>query len=158
MIGNDVIDLGLAQKESNWKRSGFLEKLFTKAEQQLILGNANPELMVWNLWSRKEAAYKIYNRETGVRAFMPLQLECFYENIRDGKVVVKDRQYFTETFLSVGKIHTLAVSDSEDFSKIISLDNVADVVKKNGIPFIGSGKKPVSISHHGRFSAIVTLK
>jgi hypothetical protein len=33
MIGNDVVDLALAQKESNWKRKGFLNKLFTSVEQ-----------------------------------------------------------------------------------------------------------------------------
>ena len=80
MIGNDIVDLALAKKESNWQRNRFLDKIFTKNEQQIILNDANPEIMVWNLWSRKEAAYKIYNRETGIRGFFPLQLECFYEN------------------------------------------------------------------------------
>jgi hypothetical protein len=27
---------------------------------------------------QKEAAYKIFNRETGIRSFMPKQLECIY--------------------------------------------------------------------------------
>ena len=77
MIGNDVIDLALAQKESNWKRKGFLDKIFTQKEQLLISNSQNPELMVWNLWSRKEAAYKIYNRQTQNRAYIPKQLECY---------------------------------------------------------------------------------
>jgi hypothetical protein len=36
--------------------------------------------MVWNLWSRKEAAYKIYNRETGIRGYFPLQIACNYDD------------------------------------------------------------------------------
>ena len=36
MIGNDVVDLELAKKESNWQRRGFLSKIFTKNEQRLI--------------------------------------------------------------------------------------------------------------------------
>jgi hypothetical protein len=46
--------------------------------------------MVWNLWSRKEAAYKIYNRATGIRGYFPLNLECAYENSTTGSVLVRD--------------------------------------------------------------------
>jgi hypothetical protein len=46
----------------------------------------NPNTMVWNLWSRKEAAYKIYNRATGIRGYFPLNLECAYENSTTGSV------------------------------------------------------------------------
>ena len=88
MIGNDIIDLALALKESNWKRKGFLDKIFTKNEQLLILNTQNPEVMVWNLWSRKEAAYKIYNRQTGIRGYFPLQLECFNMEIIDEVILV----------------------------------------------------------------------
>ena len=28
--GNDIVDLSLAKTESNWKRKGFLEKIFTE--------------------------------------------------------------------------------------------------------------------------------
>ena len=84
MIGNDIVDLTLARRESNWKRSGFLDKIFTKRELLLILNTQNPEHMVWDFWSRKEAAYKIYNRQTGVRAFIALQLECSDLEILNG--------------------------------------------------------------------------
>jgi phosphopantetheinyl transferase (holo-ACP synthase) len=59
VIGNDIVDLALARKESNWKRPGYLNKIFTTKEQLLISSAENPNTMVWNLWSRKEAAYKI---------------------------------------------------------------------------------------------------
>ena len=59
MIGNDIVDLALAKKESNWKRNRFLDKIFTQKEQLLIANAINPEIMIWNLWTRKEAAYKI---------------------------------------------------------------------------------------------------
>ena len=36
MIGNDIIDLSLAETESNWQRKGFLEKQFTAKEQAII--------------------------------------------------------------------------------------------------------------------------
>ena len=76
MIGNDIVDLKLASVESNWRRPNFITKIFTVSEQNFIARSKNPELEVWKLWSRKEAAYKIYNRETGMRGYFPWKLEC----------------------------------------------------------------------------------
>lgn len=161
MIGNDIIDLALAKKESNWKRKGFLDKIFTPKEQFLILNSQNPEIMVWNLWSRKEAAYKIYNRETGIRGYFPLQLECYYENKTLGTVSCNGNIYFTQTIISDEFIHSIAVVKKEYFKKIKVLNCKDKICKRNGIPFIidESTKimKPVSITHHGRFREHITL-
>lgn len=155
MIGNDIVDLALARKASNWKRNRFLNKIFTVKEQLLISASENPEIMVWNLWSRKEAAYKIYNRETGIRGFFPLQLECFYENATLGTVYIKGKIYFTQSTIENDSIYTIAVVEKEHFKKIKSIDSATEIFKKNGIPFIIDSnskiEKPISISHHGRF-------
>lgn len=161
MIGNDIVDLALAQKESDWKRPGFLGKIFTLKEQILIHNAQNPDEMVWNLWSRKEAAYKIYNRETGIRAYIPLQLECIYENATFGKVICKGSIYFTKTTISGDKVHTIAVLEQSFFNQIIYLKSTEQLNKINGIPFLidtdTNALKPVSISHHGRYNATITI-
>jgi phosphopantetheinyl transferase (holo-ACP synthase) len=165
MIGNDIIDLVLARKESNWKRNGFLDKIFTKKEQLLVLNSENPEVMVWNLWSRKEAAYKIYNRETEIRGYFPLQLECFDLEIIDGiafgKVVIKDFEYFTKTEITAQFIDTIAVKNLMDFNIVRLSKNRSNIKKSNGIPSYFKIEKltakPVSISHHGRFERIITI-
>ena len=161
MIGNDVIDLALAKKESNWKRNRFLDKIFTVEEQFLIVNAENPEIMVWNLWSRKEATYKIYNRETGIRGYFPLQIECSFENENSGIVAIKGNTYFTNTIILGAFIHTIAVVKKENF-EIIKKLNLNDIISKiNGIPFVIDTQtkliKPVSISHHGRFWEGITL-
>lgn len=165
MIGNDIVDLALARKESNWKRNGFLDKIFTKKEQLLILNAENPEVMVWNLWSRKEAAYKIYNRKTKIQGYFPLQLECFDLDIIDGiifgKVAIKDLIYFTKTEITTQFVHTIAVENVLDFDTIKTLENRKNIQKNNGIPSYfekdNSVLIPISISHHGRFEQIVSL-
>ncbi|MBA4320250.1 MAG: phosphopantetheinyl transferase [Flavobacterium sp.] len=165
MIGNDIVDLALARKESNWKRNGFLDKIFTKKEQLLISNAENPEVMVWNLWSRKEAAYKIYNRKTQIRGYFPLQSECFELEIIDGisfgKVVIKDLIYLTKTETTTQFVHTIAVENVQDFDTIKTLENRKNIQKNNGIPSYfekdNSVLTPVSISHHGRFEQIVSL-
>ena len=165
MIGNDIVDLALAKKENNCKRKGFLDKIFTKKEQLLISNAKNPEIMVWNLWSRKEAAYKIYNRQTQIRAYIPLQLECSDLEIIDGfhfgKVEIKDCIYFTKTVITRQFINTIAVVNSQDFNGIKTLNNSEKIQKNNGIPSYLEKEniiiKPVSISHHGRFKQIISI-
>ncbi|EIA07654.1 4'-phosphopantetheinyl transferase superfamily protein [Flavobacterium frigoris] len=160
MIGNDIVDLALAKKESNWKRTGFLEKIFTSKEQVLISNSENPEIMVWNLWSRKEAAYKIYNRQTGIRGYIPIQLECNYENADSGSVHCNGNIYYTKTEITKEKISTIAVSQKSDLKEIKELKSTVEIHKKNGIPYINdinNASKPVSISHHGRFISRVSI-
>ena len=115
MIGNDIVDLHLEKKESNWNRKGFLDKIYTKNEQKLILAAENPDLSVWNLWSRKEAAYKIYNRSTRIRAFNPTKLEClevsFNENESFGIVHLDDIIFLTKTTVNTDFINSIAFVD-----------------------------------------------
>ncbi|TDD94881.1 4'-phosphopantetheinyl transferase family protein [Flavobacterium cellulosilyticum] len=165
MIGNDIVDLALAQKDSNWRRHGFLDKIFTEKEQLLILKSEYPETMVWNLWSRKEASYKIYNRQTQKRGYFPLQLECFTVDIINdfyyGNVIINEQIYFTKTEITSQYINTIAVLKVSDFDSIQFLKSNTAIQKDNGLPFYRDPKnavlKPVSISHHGRFEQIVCI-
>jgi hypothetical protein len=165
MIGNDIVDLALVQKESNWEREGFLDKIFTPNEQLLILNAGNPTIMVWNLWSRKEAAYKIYNRKTQIRGYFPIQLECFdletIDGIVFGKVAIKGFVYFTKTVITSQFINTIAVENSQDFVHIRILENRKNIQKNNGVPNYfeeyNSVSRPLSISHHGRFEQIIGI-
>jgi len=162
MIGNDIVDLDLARKESNWRRKGFLEKIFTSHEQQLIHDYLNPELMVWNLWSRKEAAYKIYNRKTGISGYFPWRLQCRYENEFSGTVAIDDFIFYTQTQITDSFIHSIAVSDIVLFNEISVLETLENIKKENRIPYtldVTSNKiHPVSITHHGRFQKIITVQ
>ena len=165
MIGNDIVDLVLARKESNWKRKGFLDKIFTDSEQLCILNSENQENTVWSLWSRKEAAYKIYNRETGNRLYNPLQFECFDLEVSIefifGKVTRDNYIYYTKTIVNQDYIYTVAVVNRNDFDTICELVNTDNIIKKETIPnWIDKKKsilKPASISHHGRFTKIISI-
>ena len=160
MIGNDVVDLQLAKKENNWQRKGFLDKIFTKNEQILIQKSSNREITIWNLWSRKEASYKIWNRKTGIRKYNPIQFECFDINSEIGKVQFELITYFTKTEITSHLIHTIAVSNGSFFGKIKILDNSVDIIKVNHIPFYINDNqevKQVSKSNHGRYEFIATL-
>ncbi|WDF65884.1 4'-phosphopantetheinyl transferase superfamily protein [Flavobacterium sp. KACC 22763] len=164
MIGNDIIDLAQSRVESRWQRKGFIEKLFTKEEQQYIKDSEKPEIMVWLLWSMKEAAYKIYNRQTKIREFSPKKLCCslnfLNSNLSLGKVTCNENTYYTKSIFSLESIHTIAVDNLENIKNIIEVENKKIIKDENGIPYLKMGNRLqyISISHHGRFEKWVTLR
>jgi len=158
VIGNDIVDLTLAYKESNWQRKRFLDKIFTPQEQYQIRSSKTPDLIVWSLWSRKEAAYKIYNRQSGIRKFNPIHYECF--NLEAEKVVFDDLQYYTRTQISSGFIYSEAVVNFNDFDKIKPILKPLKIYKHNGVPnYLDQNLllRPLSITHHGMFERVITI-
>lgn len=160
MIGNDVIDLSLAAVQSNWQRKGFLQKLFSEKEQGLILSSDKPGIAVWNLWSRKEASYKIFNRLTNVRAFNPLHFEC-HSLAADDLVAVQNNHYYTKTVVTTESVHTIAVTAIDNFDNIYHC-HPSEITKTNGLPFyydkILHREFAASVSHHGQFHECCFLK
>ena len=128
-------------------------------EQLLIHSAENPANKIWDLWSRKEAAYKIYNRQTGIRKYNPIQFECFASE--NGKVVFENQVYYTRTEISSEFIYSEAVQTISDFERIVTIKRPETIKKENGIPSyfdtIDLSVKPLSISHHGRFERIITF-
>lgn len=161
MIGNDVVDLALAKKESNWKRKGFLAKLFTAFEQELINNSINKEEMVWILWSIKESTYKAYQRLLYNRGFYPTKIEvkCL-EQI--GKQYFSSIQlfgiyFYGETLVENHVINTIVVKKNTDFERISTINRSSIGKKNNGLPYCIISKQPVSISHHGNYESIIRL-
>ena len=111
MIGNDIVDRARANRDSNWQRRGFLAKLFTPSEQQLIRAASNPECLVWTLWSMKESAYKAATRKTGKRVFNPSKISCtlntWSDEAADGFAVYGET-YRTSSLITPGYIGSLA--------------------------------------------------
>lgn len=163
MIGNDVVDLVAAETESNWQRKGFLQKMFSLDEQQIILSSDNPKIMVWVLWSMKESAYKIVNRNTGLRAYIPHLLHSGDINTEGqdiiGQVSYHNNIYFTKTTKCDNALHTVAVSNLKYVDNIKEIANATVVKDERGLPYmIENGLRiPVSKSHHGRFTKVVFI-
>ena len=157
MIGNDIVDLALAQKESNWQRKGFLEKLFTDYEQSVILTAANSEVMVWNLWSRKEAAYKIYNRMSGRRVFNPKAFECVAD-----KVCFHNTIFYTQTNITSEYVYTIASTSEALLTSMQHQNSRENIHRINDLPEWFDVKSnlffPASITHHGRFERSIYIE
>jgi phosphopantetheinyl transferase (holo-ACP synthase) len=183
LIGNDVIDLSLAKKESNWQRKGFLKKLFSNDEQQLILEALNSFEMVWRLWSMKEAAYKIFTQQYSVRFFAPKKFECKLMQDLNGVVCFKGQQFYTSSIINQHYIFTKAGFSKEEtsYSGMVSPDQIDTMIKrklnvltslkmsgikqkktKNGVPSYHYKTtlltSSCSISHHGKYGVYSFLE
>ncbi|WP_313265744.1 4'-phosphopantetheinyl transferase superfamily protein [Sphingobacterium sp.] len=165
MIGNDIVDLVQSKKDSNWRRRGFINKIFSENEQLLIANSDDQEIVVWLLWSMKEAAYKIWNRETGSRKYAPIKLLCsFVERscgTAVGEVVCAENRYYTKTIVCPDFIHTIAVKVLDHLEHVVEIKRCTIVKDSFGLPGITlEGQKqllPASISNHGRFEKIVAV-
>ncbi len=183
MIGNDIVDLNLAKKESNWQRKGFLEKQFTLNEQRTILKSENPFLQVWLFWSMKEAAYKCYTQKHLKRFFAPQKFECSLTSKDEGVVFFNDNKYYTTTFIDAFYIYTIAnsklkrakVFSSIGSPKTIDKDLKQTLVDETGISLeeIEQRKSPIgaplyyheekkltsscTITHHGNYGAFAFM-
>ena len=156
MIGNDVVDLALAKVESNWQRKGYLNKIFTTKEQILIYSAENPLIMVWILWSRKEAVYKIIRQQNGERGFYPLRIVNIDYEL--GLVSFEARLFYVKTSIVEDCVHSVALQN-QSFNQVIEISTSTQNLKKDEIPFIIKNEKQLHISksHHGRFEKVVRI-
>ena len=122
MIGNDVIDLKAAKKESNWRRKGFLQKLFTETEQDYILHSENPFLSVWLFWSMKEAFFKaqessIHNEQLKRTHFQNCELN--QANCLSSYLVGQDREEY-----QIALYHPFLAIDDESAESAVEVNSV----------------------------------
>lgn len=180
MIGNDIVDLHLAKNQNDWRRKGYLAKVFNRSEQLLIHNAKDQDKMVWLLWSMKESAYKILNRLTGERLFNPslfaCELLCGSDKKIAGNVKKSDYIFPTKSSLNENHVHTVACTKRENLNKTITfLDSYnPDYLKifndsngllltkdNNRLPQIFDSKTsiphPASISHHGGYLCVSYL-
>ncbi|MDA8126520.1 MAG: 4'-phosphopantetheinyl transferase superfamily protein [Deltaproteobacteria bacterium] len=62
LLGNDIVDLEMAENRGKCTDSRFLGRVFTAPERALIARAAAPDALLWALWAVKEAAYKAVSR------------------------------------------------------------------------------------------------
>lgn len=153
-MGNDLVDLQVAAVESNWRRPGYLSKVFTADEQCLIGSSHQPDQILWTLWSMKEAAYKIHSRNTGKRTFAPTALACsgihFKSGIATGSVCVDQMVYHTQTEITTEYIHSIAAASPETLPFI-----KVEIYDWSPGKFDYKTRNPACVSHHGRYLALV---
>lgn len=185
MIGNDIVDIAEAKANSNWQHPRFLDKLFTTEEQQYINTSKDAFIAIWQLWSIKEAAYKLYTQMNPSRFYNP---KAFKVNINNDFAIVKFKtfQCFVTTNITPNYIYAEARLEAQkEVSNIIEFqtkgvraqskllraslfeaiksfgynDSIDFKIIKNrfGIPTLKTKNKQyaLSLTHHGKYGAYV---
>lgn len=106
MIGNDIVDLKTIS--AKWQCHRFLNKVFSSEEQQHIKEARDKHLLVWRLWSMKEAAYKNYLQHDPTRFFNPKRITCQIINDSKGLASINGITSFTYSSTTDDYVHTTA--------------------------------------------------
>lgn len=156
MIGNDIVDLQLAAVESNWKRKGYLEKIFTPTERFLIHSAKDAEIMVWLLWTMKESVYKAATDRSKIRTFAPCSLNCnnlvLHEDTATGSIIYEHHKYFCQSTLTRSYIHTIAA-----IKPLLLKEAKLKISDYDEKDFSYRASNPSSVSHHGQYLALIYL-
>ena len=62
-VGNDVVDLEDPAIAQTHLRERFVARVCCESERALVVGAADPKLMLWSLFAAKEAAFKAISKE-----------------------------------------------------------------------------------------------
>ena len=123
MVGNDIIDIAATKLSKDptglgWQRPGFVEKIFTDSEQKLIVDSEDPFITVWQLWSMKESAYKVFIQAGGTPFYNPKRIECQLEGL-NGQVEIRDLILETKSIINEDYIFSTAFSDNSEIKTSI---------------------------------------
>lgn len=188
MIGNDIIDLDYTRKHCDWTRHGWIQKIFSSDEQDIISNSTDPFTTVWRMWSMKESVYKLHMRTKQERSFYPSRISCNILDAKCGLVEYEGKEYNTETNIQDEYIYssTKLSNDTLVSQKIINYGKVelknhykiiiaqistqldwdsseVNIVKNGlGIPevYLNQIKQEIylSITHHGKYLAYSIAK
>ena len=110
MVGNDIIDIKQTQLDSDWRRPGFVQKVFNQQERSVITEATDPFHAVWRMWSMKESAYKLYLQlnPRQARFFNPSKIACELFSESQGVVKINGTSMATRTWMNSDYIFTHA--------------------------------------------------
>lgn len=129
MVGNDIVDLNLAQRNA-WRQKRFLDKVLVPSEQEALKNSSDPARLLWVLWSMKESAYKLHFRKRLKRALNPTRFTCFlegdiepgFEGELRGRVEVGEQVYRTNSKIFKNYVHTTATQNTS--RALMAIDEV----------------------------------
>ncbi|MFZ3114308.1 MAG: 4'-phosphopantetheinyl transferase superfamily protein [Syntrophales bacterium] len=120
------MDLNHAQTTPKSRDTRFLERVFSPEEKDILQADSQPEAMLWALWTGKEAAYKVLQKERGegipsTPRLYSVQfteesppesgsLPPFGERLFTGIVSTPAGKIFLSTLLASKYVHTIATS------------------------------------------------
>ncbi len=166
MIGNDIVDLRLAESNSRASETRFWEKVLHPLEWEQFQSIKGQMVNKWVLWAAKESAYKLERRAGCQRLHRPKAYQVYMDSmyVIGTRGTYAFRMLQTPEFIHVyccekGVQDTVSLIDFWDAKVVISSgEYILEKLQSGALSarFRNTHRTlPVSKSHHGRFQAFV---
>ena len=127
MVGNDIVDLTDRDADATTYSSRFDARVFSAEERRSLRDSGAPERQRWRIWAAKEASYKLARRRRPATVFSPILFRVSLDSSRTGgtggrlrgRVQHRDEFFRVEVFEGPQWIHAIAISESEDFGRVM---------------------------------------
>ena len=124
-VGNDVVDLALAETRLGGLHPRWAERVFRRAEREALDASPSRHLMHWALWAAKESAYKARKRLEPETVFSPKEFEVELsplpaaDGAAVGRVVHRGDVFDLEVRLEGEVVHAVATSEDEAGARVL---------------------------------------
>ena len=184
-IGNDIVDLNDPQAQGKENNLAFLSRVFSSAEQRLISESSAPHVMLWTLWSIKEASFKAAQKLLSDIRFIPKKFLCEIVEAKSAQwhCCYSSACFNVQVTTTNDYVHAVAVNEASFFVSAVLLEKceenasnavrvlalrllaelgvLADAVRHKPPRFYRNETEiedwDVSLSHDGRFIAGAVL-
>jgi len=75
LVGNDIVDLTSSEVKMKYLDQAFINRVLTLREKNELSLSDNPQYLLWQFWSAKEACYKLLKKLKPAFVFSPSQIE-----------------------------------------------------------------------------------
>ena len=170
MIGNDIVDLAKAKRDTFIFRPRYLDKLCSREEVNLVRSSSNSIQTFWRLWTMKETAYKAYQRQFSFGAkYNPFAFSSQLIDEEVGIVSYQNHTLITRSFktdkfmyseVSHSEVHNTFFGSTAAFLSHLKTEfqlAFPPIVSTSveGLPMLKLNQDsiPFSKTHHGHFQA-----
>lgn len=124
-IGNDVVDLALAETRLSGLHPRWVERVFGTPERTALDASPSPHLLHWAFWAAKESAYKARKRLEPETVFSPKEFEVELrplpaaDSVAVGRVLHQGDVFDLEVRLDGASVHAVATSRDEVGARVL---------------------------------------
>ena len=129
-VGNDIVDLTDPQNKGKSLDQRYVSRILTPAERVRLDQFPDKDVLLWALWSGKEAAFKVLAKRDPALPFIPRAYEVHLDDYGlrgtsadagtcnphvEGAVLTPDGAIPLRLYRRCTYIHALALSNGEDY-------------------------------------------
>ena len=124
-VGNDIVDLAVAETRLSGLHPRWVERVFGAAERKALDASPSRHLLHWAFWAAKESAYKARKRLDPEAVFSPKEFEVELSplpaaaGVAVGRVFHRGDVFELEVHLDGASVHAVATSGNDVGARVL---------------------------------------